>query len=1096
MTTHAHVLTTPLGRREPTVARFAVLATGLLMASLLAVAPAAAQQTGTITGTAVSAETGEPLQAVQIGIEGTEFQALSRANGRFSITDVPAGTHTVVAVLIGFASATETVTVTAGESAQLELRLDPEAVALSEIVVTGVAGATQRTKLPFDVAQVRTADMPVPTANAASLLTGKVAGVTVHSGSGRPGSAPSYLLRGPTSMDASGRSQDPLFIVDGVILGDQLVDLDALDIESVEIVKGAAAASLYGSRAQAGVVQIRTKRGTAIPDDQIRYTVRTEAGFSELARNPENLLTQSHEYAMTDDGNFITNDGGSCAWLECDGRPALSGNAAWRPSGSSASDWNTVQTNAWPGQTFDQVERFFQNGLYFQNYAAAAGRAGATNFHVSLSNLQQEGVLPGQSGLDRTNLRVNVDQAMNEQIDVQASAFYSRSTQDDFGEFQGNPMFQLTRMPAGVDLTSRDENGDLVLNVDIANQEQPNPLYELTTRENTRDRTRFLGSLNVTYSPMDWVDLELNGSFDRAERDDRDHFPKGYRTINADETRNDGELFLFSRIDEALNASATATFRSNLGADIRNTTQLRYLLEDTRREESGVEGWQFGASDVPRIDNLNPANISGESFERSIRADGFFAITNFDIYDKYVIDALIRNDGSSLFGADERRQWYYRIAGAWRLSQEPFFNIPGINELKFRYSLGTAGGRPRFESQYETFDVEGGRITPVTLGNRDLKPEFTTEHEAGIDMSLFNNRVSLALTYAKATTKDQILPVPLPAYAGFESQWRNAGTVENTSYEATLDVRLVETQDVSWSARLLFDRTKSEVTEMNLPPFQYGVDGQALGSVYFFREGEEYGTFYGRQAATSCNHLPDGVSCDGFAMNDDGFLVWVGDGGFESDAWGTQSDMDVRGAPVLWGTPFIGECNDPDGERTIFCPVGSSLPDFTLNFSQNFRFKGVNVYALVSHEHGFDVYNQPLQWATFAGYAGIMEQTGVPADQQKPIGYYQAGLYQALGGLNPSSPFIEDGTYTKLREVALSYRFSPDQLSGIPGLNRVSGLGLTLIGRNLFTITDYRGYDPEIGKAGGNTGSSALARVDGYQYPSFRTFTAALELIF
>lgn len=1087
-----------LGRRDGAATRFTRLGTGFLMAVLLA-APAAAQQTGTISGTAISAETGGPLQAVQIGIEGTAFQALSQANGRFTITEVPAGTHTVAAILIGYAGATETVTVTAGETASLELRLDPEAVALSEIVVTGVAGATQRTKLAFDVAQVRTADLPVPSVSAASVLTGKVAGVTVHSGSGRPGATPSFLLRGPTSMNSSGRSQDPLFIVDGVILGEELIDIDALDIQSVEIVKGAAAASLYGSRAQAGVVHIRTKRGAAVPDDQIRYTIRSEYGKTQLASIPGDLLTEAHEYALTSDGQFIQNDGTSCDWVLCDGRPALAGNAAWKSTEATASQWNTVQNVAWPGQTYNQIERFFEPGDFFQNYVSAAGRAGATNFHVSLNNLQDQGVMPGsRPGFDRTNLRVNVDQAMNEKVQVQAGAFYSRSSQGDFPETAGNPMFQLTRMPAGVDLTQEDPfvEDDIILNVDIANQEQPNPLYEMRNREYTQDRTRFLGSLNVTYSPLDWMDIDVNGSFDRAERNERDYRPKGYRTITPSSTLNDGDLNLFRRFDEALNASVTATIRRNLGENIRNTTQLRYLYEDTYREQSEVGGYEFGASDVPDIDNLNPDNLDGGSFERTIRADGYFAITNFDIYDKYIIDALVRNDGSSLFGADQRRQWYYRVGGAWRLSQEPFFNIPGINEFKFRYAFGTAGGRPRFEAQYETYDVSGGRITPVTLGNVDLKPEFTTEHEAGIDMSLFNNRVSLVLTYARSTTKDQILDVPLPAFSGFERQWRNAGTLQNTSYEASLDVRLVETEDVSWSARVLFDRTESVVTELNQPAFQYGVDGQGLGSVYYFREGEKFGTFYGRQAATSCEHLPADVSCDGFAVNDEGFLVWVGSGGLASNAWGTPSDVKVRGASVMWGTPFIGECADPDGERSIFCPLGNSIPDFTLGFSQNFRFKGLNVYALLSHQNGFDVYNQPIQWATFAQYSGIMEQTGVPANQQKPIGYYISGLYQGLGGLNPSSPFIEDGTFTKLREVSLSYRFNADQLAGIPGLSRLSGLGLTLIGRNLFTITDYRGFDPEVGKGGGDTGSSALARVEGYQYPNFRTFTAAIDLNF
>ncbi|MDH5590535.1 MAG: carboxypeptidase-like regulatory domain-containing protein, partial [Gemmatimonadota bacterium] len=196
------------------------------MAALVAFAPApASAQTGAITGTVRSAETGEPLASVQVSVEGTGYGSLSQANGRFLILRVPPGEYTVTAVLIGFSSASRTVMVAQGASAVVDLVLDPQAIALSDIVVTGVAGATQRVKLPFDVAQVQASDIAVPAVNVGSALTGKVAGVQVVQGSGEPGSAPSILLRGPTMLNAAGRDQEPLYIVDGVILGSNLVDL-------------------------------------------------------------------------------------------------------------------------------------------------------------------------------------------------------------------------------------------------------------------------------------------------------------------------------------------------------------------------------------------------------------------------------------------------------------------------------------------------------------------------------------------------------------------------------------------------------------------------------------------------------------------------------------------------------------------------------------------------------------------------------------------------------------------------------------------------------------------------------------------------------
>src|SRR5690606_27009080 len=153
--------------------------------------------------------------------------------------------------------------------------------------------------------------------------------------------------------------------------------------------------------------------------------------------------------------------------------------------------------------------------------------------------------------------------------------------------------------------------------------------------------------------------------------------------------------------------------------------------------------------------------------------------------------------------------------------------------------------------------------------------------------------------------------------------------------------------------------------------------------------------------------------------------------------------------------------------------------------STNFSFKGIGLYALLGHSHGFDVYNQPLQWGTFKRYSGIMDQTGVPEAQQKPIGYYDA-MY-GVSGLQPSNLFVEDATFTKLREVLVIYSFSRDLLSGVRGLRRLNSIGLRLTGRNLYTWSNYRGFDPEVGKCGGETGSAALARVEGFQYPNFRT---------
>ncbi|MGD2122670.1 MAG: SusC/RagA family TonB-linked outer membrane protein [Gemmatimonadota bacterium] len=1065
----------------------------LFCAVLLSGSREASGQTGSVTGALVSSETGDPLGAVHVtltpaGSEVATFSGLSRADGRYLIVNVPEGRYAFRAELIGYGTESLRIDVVSGQATVVDLRMDPEPISLSEIVVTGVIGATQRTKLPFDVAQVRAADIPVPSINAVQSIQGKVAGVQVVQPTGLPGSTPSILLRGITSLNASGRSQDPLYIVDDIIVGSDLVDVSALDIQSIEVVKGAAAASLYGSRAGNGVIHIRTRRGGEMGEDEIRFRIRSEFGRSTLGRRSEGYLPEAHRYALSPDGTmFLDADGNPCEWLEC-GSLALAGQTAGE---GAATEWNTYQSNLWPGRTYDQIDRFFANGDFLQNQISVEGRSGRTNFRISASRLDQEGTIQYLPHFVRSNFRVNLDQEVLNKLSVQTSVYYSRSTQPQRG-LDENAMFELQQTAPVVDLTAEDPDhpGEPVLVVGPNNE--TNPFYDLQTLRQERWRSRFLGSLSAQYTPFDWLAVDGNFSFDRGDRKEEDFWPKGYRTI-APDFRNEGALRLLQNTTEALNASLTASFWWNLSDRIRNHTQVRYLLESLDDDTYWVDGYEFAVEDVPTTTNLNQETLLSESGMETVRADGYFLITDFDIQDKYVVDALIRNDGSSLFGRDERRQWYYRIGGAWRISEEDFFRFPHLDELKLRYSVGTAGGRPRFNAQYESFDVEAGRVIPNRLGNKELKPEFSTEHEAGLDLSAFGNRAMLSLTYAQTTTEDQILQVPLATLAGYLTQWKNAGTLRSKSWEASLDVRLMEKPDFAWSAKLLVDATRSKITSLNTQPFPY----------YYFwaREGEKVGTFYGRQAAASCADLPAGTSCQGFSINDDGFLVWTGAEDSYGDImagslvhstasqWGTDGPL-VGGEWLKWGTPFAGFCVDRvTGAETRDCPIGNAIPDYNLGFSTTLSWKGLTVYALLNRSSGFDLFSNYL-----LTNSALFDQHDVPASRRKPIGYHDAWYGLSYGGIN--SNMIHDGSFTKLREVSVSYSLEQGLLSRIPGLNRFSRVGIRVTGQNLFTWTDYGGFDPEVGREGSITGSAVLNRVDNRSYPQIRTFTGVLDLVF
>jgi TonB-linked SusC/RagA family outer membrane protein len=1076
-------------------------ALGALVAVFVLAIPSgvqAQQNTGVVRGRVTDESTQGPLQAVQISVVGSQRGTLTGADGSYRIEGVPVGEYQVRAEYIGYGSHSEPVTVTSGQEVAVDFALEQSVLDLEEIVVTGVAGQQVRAKLPFSVDRLTTQNMPVPATSAQSMLTGKVAGLRTASAGGRPGEVPSIMLRGPTSINATNRTQEPLYIVDGVILAGSVVDIDAMDIESIEVVKGAAAASLYGSRAANGVIQITTARGKNVANDQVNYSVRTEVGTSDLPGRFN--LTQRHQFLMQN-GQFIDQSGNSCDFVLCGSAPQLAGQMAL--AGEPNNEWNTIMQEAWPGATYDHVERFFRGGNYMTNSVSVAGRSGGTNYLVSYNRLDNEGIMPGQEGQLRHNFRVNLDQAVRTDVTVSASAFYSRSRANS----NDGAMFQLTRMPAGVDLLGPDpdDSTKIILKPDPFN-DNVNPLVAmLEDGPAIQQRGRFLGSVTARWSPLAWFNLDGNFSFDRSDIRNENFSPKDYRTLsNPDGTGGDlGHEF--SR-REGINGSVTGQFIKRFG-DLNTNTQLRYLVEQEDYTETSTDGSQFTADGVISFDNIPDANIEGGSTLQLERADGFFIISDLDYKDRYVIGALARNDGSSLFGPDERRHWYYRGSAAYRLSEEPWFNLPGVDELKLRYSYGTAGNRPSFAAQYETYSVGGGSITPVTLGNRDLKPEFVTEQEMGMDI-LFLSRFSLDLTYAHADAKDQILNVPLLAHSGFTSQWRNAGRLESHTVEASLNAQLVRTPDFTWNARVLFDRTTQEITELDVPAYQEGVTGQGLGNVFYVRPGEALGTFYGFQFAENCGHLPTDVNCSEFQVNDDGYLVWVGgagspENGWDSYAgeegeehwWGTTAPFTIRGQNIRWGTPFQAEGNDPvTGERTTFLPLGKAMPDYSLSLANTFQYKGVTVYGLLQSVQGYSVYNQPLQWAVFQSYAGIMDQSNEPEAQRKPLGYY-ATLYGA-SGLQPSSAFVDDASFIKLQELSLRYQLPASLLDRVPVARGFRGLGLSVVGRNLLTWTDYDGYDPDVGRTGGGTGSAVLARVDGYDYPNFRTVTFGIDISF
>jgi len=481
-----------------------------------------------------------------------------------------------------------------------------------------------------------------------------------------------------------------------------------------------------------------------------------------------------------------------------------------------------------------------------------------------------------------------------------------------------------------------------------------------------------------------------------------------------------------------------------------------------------------------------------------VRSQAGFLSVNADYGDRYIVDALIRRDGSSLFGAEERWQTFGRISGAYRISEEPFWNIDPISEAKVRYSYGTAGGRPSFEARFETFTLDDGSFSKSTLGNNQLKPEFQTEQSLGLELGLFE-RVFLDVTYVDTEIEDQIVEVPLEGAIGFDARFENAGTIESETWEANISADVIRSRDFSWSLGGNFARTRQEITEFGANPFRTGPEDR-------FRFGVgDLGEMFGNKWVETADQLREmGLDPSLFAENDDGFMVPVGQGntardGFNGNAGGPCTDEGCWGTSVstsqgnlAWGHPI--KFQDEEGNR-IF-GIGNTVPNFNLNFNTTLQYKGFSLYALFSHQNDGDVYNFTKQWSFRDGRAEGQDDSETPQELKKPTSYYET-VYDATGS---NQFFVEDATFTKLRELSLSYTFDESQLSNFFGAaNPVDRLRIRFVGRNLVTITDYSGIDPEVGDTVGGPGENndaTLFRVDNFNFPNTRTFRGSVELRF
>lgn len=837
-------------------------------------------------------------------------------------------------------------------------------------------------------------------------------------------------LRG-TSSFISG--SDPLYIVDGVIVDNssstlrdlgsrgnvqnRLADINPADIERVEIIRGAAAAALYGSRANNGVVQIFTKRGSV---GRSRITFLGRVARNELPRK-----LRVNDYPFDIQGN--------------------------------------------PVKRVDVQDMIFRDGAAFETNLGVDGGNETTRYYANGTWSEEDGIERGEAST-RRGARVNVTQQIRPRLTLDLGANFV-NTHNDFlinGEGTGvltaflfNPTTYDPRPVSGVYPFGP------VLN--------PNPLLAIDRFKHPQDINRFIGNVQARWNPLDPLTMSYTFGYDGYTLEQSEFFPRGSFPSGTAATGLASNGVNNSRI---LNQDLVANYVVG-GSDFQFTTSggLNYTQQRIRNTLATTTNL------IPVVEVVSGgATPAASQSIVELKTFGLYAQEQIGWRDRLFLTGAVRWDASSTFGPDERWQVFPKGSLSYVVSEDPWFRglVPesAISSLRLRTALGYAGNQPSVLNAYSrfddyisvAFDNKPGVVNSVTLGNAALKPERQREWEIGADVGMFNDRIALEATYYDKLVTDLLFFRPVATSTGYSRQFSPIGSMSNKGWELLARTINVDQPNFRWDMTAVYTRNRNRVEQLDIPSFQ-----SASGYPNRIRQGDPVGIFYGVYAVRNCQtgaYLLDSLGRLRPSTSLPGGL-----------ATSTTADMNARRA-IAGGTcadsanKILGDPN-PDW-------IGSLLNEFQLG-------NAFRVRVLVDGSFGNDVINLSRRIRDLGTALNSPENEseflpyGDPNKQ--PPGYFarRLGIF---------SEYVEDGSFVKLREVSATYTFTQ------PFVRRYfsDGIELTLSGRNLYTWTDYTGYDPEGNLFGQNapglTTTSADRGFDFASVPIPRTWSASVRLTY
>jgi TonB-linked SusC/RagA family outer membrane protein len=1027
---------------------------------------------------------GAAVESATVTVKGTKFGTTSDANGVYSFT-VPLnpGTYTLIYSAVGWGTQSKTITIGNEKSYSVDVNLAESLSKLDEVVVTGTSAGTTRRQLGSYVATLKADDLNKgASSNALQALQGKTPGAVITQNSGDPAGGLSVRLRGVSSVNSS---SEPLYIVDGVIVNNntprvtntqgnydggnfvgvvgqnRMVDINPADIERVEVLNGAAAAAIYGSRANSGVIQIFTKRGVS---GAPQVTFSSNVLFNGLRSKLDVNQSPTKFGGPTDDVGAQTQD-------------VLSPNL----------------TNTTAVTRYDYQDLIFREAMGTDNNVSVSGGTDNTKYYFSGSYFYNQGIIRN-TDFQRFSFRSNIDQKITKWLSMNMGLNYvnSGANEKPDGNSFFSPMNSVTILGNFHDLNRRDAVGNLRT---IGNLGRVNPISVIEDFKQRNNTSRILTNFGLKLKPIKNLTIDYTMGIDNYAQNGTTFMPPFAYNVNAaffggGTTSSDPTLNGYASAATSnffgINHDINATYTASLTKDISSVTQVGFSQQYERNSFVMIQGRGL----APFVETVNGAStiIPGADSRSELSISGLFLQQNFKFRNQLFVTAAIRRDASSVFGPDKRNQIYTKANAGYILSETSFWKNLGVSKwwdlAKVRLAYGESGNLTGIGA-YDRFNVYTASSfnnrtalnTSSTLANTNVGPERQKEIEFGLDLAFLDNRINLNLNIYDKRVNDMLLNRFIAPSAGFSTLLDNIGNLKNTGYEIMLSGTPVKKKDFSWTITGIYNRNRNEVLNIGASLIQFATN---QGAPVALIQGQPVGVFYGTFFATT----PGGS----FSKNSMGVPNHSGldlsPAGIPRGAFGTQSG-------VLTFTQSNYNAGGPAGQGVpVGVPlrkiIGNPNPIYTATLINEFSYKRFSLRIQIDATKGNSVFNADFRTRQGVGNGKIaeMEQRG-----QLPRGYisgYNASAAFPTGIYNIEEWRVDDGSNVRIREFSLNY--SIGKVGKI-----VKDLNVNFTGRNLVVWTKYIGYDPEV-NAGGQ--STILRGIDFGSVPIPRTVSVGLQAKF